>query len=313
MARRRRVRHDIIHRWEGNPAIGMADLSFPCLDICNAGAVRLRDRYVLLLTIQNLDGCESIYLAESADGFHFEVSGAPVMWPSREGAFAEYESNGVEDPRITLLEGQYYVCYTAGSPLGLRLALARTRDFRSFERVALTSEPDTKHGCLFPERVKGRYARLERPREGGSIWVSYSDDLVHWGASEIVLGPRGGFWDQSRIGPGAPPMPVDEGWLLTYYGIKETSAGPLFRIGAAVLDRAEPTRVLGRSDVPLLSPRESYERIGDVGNLVFTCGAVLEPDGELRLYYGGANSCICIGTAPVAEIVDRCMAWGGGG
>ena len=95
--------------------------------------------------------------------------------------------------------------------------------------------------------------------------------------------------------------------------MRETSAGPLFRIGAAILDREEPTRVLGRSDVPILSPREPYERIGDVGNLVFTCGAVLEPDGKLKLYYGGADSCICIGIADVAEIIDRCMGQPGGG
>jgi len=311
--RRSKVRHDIIRRWEGNPAIGIGDLSFPCLDICNAGAVRLADRYVLLLTVQNLDGCESIYLAESDDGLHFEVADVPAMWSSRDGPFAEYESNGVEDPRITLLEDVYHVAYTAGSPLGFRLALARTKDFRSFERVALTSQPDTKHGCLFSERIKDRYARLERPREGGSVWVSYSEDLVHWGHSEIVLGPRAGFWDHHRVGPGAPPIAVEEGWLLTYYGVRETSAGPLFRLGAAILDREEPTRVLGRSDVPILSPRESYERVGDVGNLVFTCGAILEPDGELKLYYGGADSCICVGTADVGEIVDRCMGQPGGG
>ena len=120
--------------------------------------------------------------------------------------------------------------------------------------------------------------------------------------SSLVTG-----WDFHRIGPAVPPIPVKEGWLFIYYGEKLTSAGPLFRLGAAVLDRENPTRVLGRSDVPILSPREPYERVGDVGNLVFSCGAVLEDENQLRLYYGGSDSCICVGSSPVGKIVERCL------
>ena len=119
--------------------------------------------------------------------------------------------------------------------------------------------------------------------------------------------PRGGFWDPSRIGTATPPIEISEGWLIVYYGVKDTSAGPLFRLGAAILDKENPAKVVGRTNVPILSPRENYERIGDVPNLVFSCGAILEPNGELKLYYGASNSCICIGTTDIGAIVAACL------
>jgi len=120
------------------------------------------------------------------------------------------------------------------------------------------------------------------------------------------MSPRGGHWDNSRIGVGTPPAEIDEGWLFVYYGIRETTAGPLFRLGAAILDKENPAQVVGRTNVPILSPREHYERIGDIGNLVFTCGAIIEPDDEVKLYYGGSNSCLCLGTTSVQDVVHAC-------
>lgn len=308
----RGYRRDVIYRWEGNPSIGIDDLPFPCLDIRDAGAVKVGDTYVLLVTIEALDGRTRIYRAEGTDGYRFEVDPEPVLAPTDAEPFSTYEADGLEDPRITPLDGVYYVIYTAKSSLGLRLGIAKTEDFRAFERIGLISQPDTKHGALFPEKIDGRYARLERPREGGAIWISYSDDLIYWGNMHFIMGPRAGYWDYHRIGPGTPPVRVDEGWLIVYYGVKETSAGPLIRLGAALLDAGEPHKVLGRANVPILSPKEPYERSGDVNNLVFSCGAVLEDGGEFRLFYGGADSCICVGTAPVRKMVDRCLDGGNG-
>jgi predicted GH43/DUF377 family glycosyl hydrolase len=230
-----------------------------------------------------------------------------VLAPSEAEPFRKYETAGVEDPRITLLEDGYYVVYTANSPYGYRLALARTKDFRSLERLGFVSQPDTKHGVLFPEKIAGRYCRLERPREGGAIWLSYSDDLVYWGDMRFVMGARHGFWDYHRIGPGAPPIRTDAGWLVVYYGVKATSAGPLFRLGGAILKADEPDKVVGRSDVPLLAPHTLYERVGDVSNLVFACGAILDK-GQLTVYYGASDSCICIGSAPLEKVVELTTA-----
>jgi predicted GH43/DUF377 family glycosyl hydrolase len=173
--------------------------------------------------------------------------------------------------------------------------------------MALISEPDTKNGVLFPRKIEGRYVRLERPRAGGNIWISYSEDLIHWGQWKVVMTPRHGYWDYDRIGASAPPIETDCGWLVVYYGVRELPGGPLFRLGIAFLDIDDPARVVGRSNVPILAPRERYERIGDVGNLVFCCGALLAEDrSELLVYYGAADSCICLASLPREEIELVC-------
>jgi len=305
-----KIHKNIVHRWEGNPVLSIRDLPFQANDVHNAGAIKWNGRYILLVTIESLRGRCELYRAVSDDGKHFEIDKEPFLAPADEEPFATYEARGVRDGRITHFDGVNYIIYLADSRHGVRLALARTDDFSSVERVALVSEPDTKSGMLFPRKIRGKYARLERPREGGNIWISYSDDLTHWGEWDVVMTPRGGFWDYHRIGGAAPPIATEHGWLVLYYGVRELPGGPLFRLGAAFLDLEEPTRVLGRSNIPILAPREQYERIGDVGNLVFSCGAVPSDDGsELEIYYGAADSCICLGTVTMEEL-ERCCLGG---
>jgi predicted GH43/DUF377 family glycosyl hydrolase len=296
---------DIVRRSQDNPIITLRELPFQCADICNAGAARFDGQYVLLITIQSLEGYYHIFRATGGDGHIFSVDPQPFLRPSHAGPFAPYEENGVLDARITFLEGWYYITYDALSTNGYCLGLARTKDFERVERLGLISQPDTKAGVLFPNKIAGRYARLERPWNGKGIWITYSKDLEFWGDSHVLLAPRGGFWDSARIGASTPPHRIDEGWLFIYYGIRDTSAGPLFRLGAAILDGDDPQQVVGRTNVPVLSPRTPYERIGDVPNLVFSCGALFDGDA-VTLYYGAANSCICIGTTTVATIVQAC-------
>lgn len=296
---------DIIRRSKGNPLIALEDLPFRCSKICTAGAVKMDGAYVLVLSIQSLEGINSLYVARGNDGYTFDVEPEPLVAPTEQ--WGEYNQFGVMDGRITYLEDSYYIIYDVYGIHGYRLAIARTKDFKSIERLGFISQPDTKAGVLFPRKVKGKYARLDRPWNGGSIWICYSDDLIYWGWPEVVLTPRQGFWDTSRIGAATVPAEIDEGWLVIYYGVKDTSGGPLFRLGAVLLDRDDPARVVGRTNVPILSPREDYERIGDASNLVFSCGAVLEPGGEVKLYYGASDSCICVGTTKVETIVAACM------
>ncbi len=176
-----RFRHDVVRRWEGNPAISAEDIPFPCNTVFNAAAVKIDGKYILLLRVEDLRGHSVLALAESDDGLHFDIHDEPVMTPATEGPFAKYERKGIEDPRVTFLEGTYYVIYTAVSDFGPRLALARTADFHSFERIALISQPDNKDAALFSRKIGGRYARLDRPMTGtcGHIWISYSDDLIN--------------------------------------------------------------------------------------------------------------------------------------
>ena len=299
---------DIVHRWEGNPLIDICDLDFKCSDIHNAGVVCFRDEILLLVTIEHLSGQRSIHLARSAANGYYVVDSMPFLSPCSEQNYRQHESRGVLDARVTFLDGAYYIVYNALGEHGYRLALAKTKDFQNVERMGLISEPDTKAGVLFPAKIRGRYTRLERPRDGSSIWVSYSDDLVHWGGSQLIISPRSGFWDSDRIGAGAPPIEIDEGWLVFYYGAKDTSSGPIYRVGTVILDKEQPTQVIGRADMPILSPRENYERIGDVPNIVFPSGALVDDSGNIEVFYGAANSCICVGTTTVEKVVRNCIA-----
>ncbi len=299
---------DVVKRWESNPIITVDDIPFPCNTVFNAAAVKLDDQYVLLLRVEDMRGHSVLALACSQDGYNFVIQDEPVMVPSTEGDFALYEHKGIEDPRITRLEGEYYIMYTAASAYGARLALAKTTDFRSFERIALISEPDNKDGALFPRKINGRYARLDRPMVGdmGNIWISYSNDLVHWGDSCVVKSVRNDCWDSWRVGASAPPIETEFGWLEIYHGVKATAGGPIYRLGAAMLDIDEPCKVLCRSAIPILAPREYYERVGDVNNVVFCCGAIMADDGQIRIYYGAADTCICVGHVRLEELMQFC-------
>ena len=299
---------DLLHRYDGNPIIELEDIPFKCNTVFNAAATRFNDEYLLLLRVENLQGRSVFVLAHSPDGYQFKVDDFPVMWPVENGPMAVYETHGIEDPRITLMDGVYYIMYTAFGELGPTVALATTADFKSFERHGLINMPSSKNAALFPRKIGGRYCRFARPASGGggSIWISYSKDLKYWGDHQVVMAPRPGHWDCTRIGAGAPPIETERGWLEIYHGVKDTSAGPIYRLGAVLLDLDDPSKVLGRSLIPVLMPREMYERIGDIGNVVFSCGVIPEDDGTLKVYYGAADTCICLSIGRIDDLIESC-------
>ena len=224
---------DLICRFDGNPILTQDDIPFPCNSVFNAAAARYGDQVILLLRVEDLGGRSVFALARSGDGRAFTVDDEPAMVAARDGEFAKYEAKGIEDPRITPVDGTYYITYTAASGYGPRLALAKTDDFVTFERVALISEPDNKDGVLFPRQIGGRYVRLDRPMTGdvGNVWISYSDDLIHWGHSRVVLPVRADCWDSWRVGASAPPIETQYGWLEIYHGVRATSHGLVIDFG----------------------------------------------------------------------------------
>jgi len=300
---------DFLHRWEGNPIITLEDIPYRCNTVFNGTPVKAGDEYFLLLRVEGQQGYSFFSLARSQDGFHFTVDTEPVMLPAKEGPFARYETRGIEDPRLTEIEGRYYILLTAVSNWGPRIELAETTDFVHYQRIALISEPGNKDGVLFPEKINGRYARLDRPigNNIGSIWVSFSEDMIHWGDHQLVMTPRPGYWDSYRIGASAPPIKTEAGWLEIYHGMKMTRSGPIYKIGSVLFDSENPSRVIARCDEPILSPRETYERIGDVNNVVFACGAIVEANDNIEIYYGAADTCICVATGKLSHLIERTL------
>jgi predicted GH43/DUF377 family glycosyl hydrolase len=300
----------IVRRYENNPILTKDDVPYQVETVHNAGVVKHQGRYVMLFRSHLRNGRSIIGLAESDDGLEFRVRERPFLTPSAQGPLAEYEAFGVEDPRICSIEGAYLITYSAYSRHGVRVALARTTDFVDVERVALITQADYRNVVIFPERFDGRYARLDRPHSEispWSIWLSYSPDLVHWGDSKVVIKPTPYHWDEMKVGPGATPIRTDKGWLNIFHGVFKTMDGAVYRLGVALHDLEDPSRVLGVADDWILQPVDPWEVSGYVHNVVFTCGAVAEEDGTVKIYWGGADSVMCAGSARIADLVSLCL------
>jgi predicted GH43/DUF377 family glycosyl hydrolase len=300
----------IVERYAKNPILTRDHVPYPVVTVHNAGVVKHNDRYIMLFRSHLDSGRCIIGCAESADGFSFQARPRPFLTPAAEGPFAEYEAFGVEDLRICPYEDTYLLCYSAYSRHGVRIALARTSDFERVERLALISQADMRNAVIFPEKIGGRYVRLDRPHSEispWSIWISYSPDLIHWGDSRRIIQAAPYHWDEMKIGPGAPPIKTAQGWLNIYHGVFETMAGAVYRLGAALHDLDDPARVIAVGDRWILQPEDPWEVSGYVPNVVFCGGAVPEEDGEIKLYWGGADTVMCAGTTSVERLVQHCL------
>jgi predicted GH43/DUF377 family glycosyl hydrolase len=300
----------IVRRYDKNPILTREDVPYPVATVHNAGVVKHNGRYIMLFRSHLRNGRSIIGMAESDDGFSFNVHPQPFLVPAEDGLFAEYEECGVEDLRISPVEGSYLLTYSAYSRHGVRNALARTSNFDHVERISLITQADLRNIVIFPEKFDGRYVRLDRPHSEvspWSIWISYSPDLIHWGDSRLIMKPVQYHWDEMKIGPGAPPFKTGQGWLHIYHGVFKTMAGAVYRLGVALHDLKDPSKVIGVSDQWILQPEDPWEVSGYVPNVVFTCGAVPEDDGTVKIYWGGADTVMCVGTAVIDDLVQLCL------
>ena len=300
----------IIERYKNNPILTKNDVPYPVFTVHNAGVVKYNKQYIMVFRSHLQNGRSILGLARSEDGFKFEVDAQPFMTPAKSGTFSEYEEYGVEDPRITKIENKFYITYSAYSRYGVRIGLAVTEDFMSIDRLSMITQSDYRNVVLFPEKIKGRYVRLDRPHTDispWSIWISYSPDLIYWGESKQIIRPMSYHWDEMKVGPGAPPFKTSKGWLSIIHGVFSTMSGGIYRLGVALHSLDDPSNVLGVADNWILQPDEPYEITGYVNNVVFTCGAVPEDNGTVKIYWGGADSVMCVGTANINELVDLCL------
>ena len=301
----------IFQRYENNPIITVKDLPYPANTVFNAGATRFNDETVLLMRVEDRRGISHLTVARSRDGItQWQIDPRPTLIPDPDN-YPE-EIWGIEDPRITCLEEreEWAIAYTAYSRGGPLVSLACTKNFKNFERMGSVMPPEDKDAALFPVRFNDRWAMIHRPVSafpsmGAHIWISFSPDLKHWGDHQILIPARiGGWWDANKIGLSPPPLKTDEGWLILYHGVRTTASGAIYRLGLALLDLENPSKLIVRSDQWVFGPEESYEIFGDVNKVVFPCGWTTIGD-KVRLYYGGADTCIALATASLSEL----LAW----
>ena len=237
-------------------------------------------------------------IARSSNGRQFTVEPRPTML-----AQGPLEAFGLEDPRITHINGKYYITHTAVSPAGIATALASTDDFQNFSRYGLIFAPENRDVVIFPEKIDGKYLAIHRPypKHIGTpgMWLGRSNDLLHWGEYQKIMDVRADMWDCVRIRAGAVPLRTAKGWLEIYHGADKDNR---YCLGAVLLDGDDPSKILARSKVPLLVPEAPYELKGLLGNVVFTCGAV-EWKNELLVYYGAADSVTALAISSVDELL----------
>lgn len=244
--------------------------------------------------VWRLTSISHIRLARSKDGVHFTVDAQP--WIAPDDAFDGY---GVEDARVTQIEDQYYINYTAVSPFGIATKLVTTSDFKGMEHLGMIFPPPNRDVTIFPQRINGEYVCYHRPMPsmgGLHIWSATSPDLRSWGNHQVVLTSKPGDWTGGRVGGGAPPVLIDAGWLSIYHAADKQDR---YCLGAFITDRDDPTRVIKLYEDPIFVPDAPYETNGFFGKVVFTCGAV-KRGNELLVYYGAADEHTALATVDLA-------------
>jgi beta-1,4-mannooligosaccharide/beta-1,4-mannosyl-N-acetylglucosamine phosphorylase len=299
---------DVVWRSKRNPILGRRILP-DSNSIFNSAVVPFGDGFAGVFRIDNRNMEMRIHAGFSEDGINWRIDPNPITFTPDSDVPGPFVYG--YDPRVTKIGDRYYVTWCNGYH-GPTIGVAWTTDFTSFHQKENVFVPFNRNGVLFPRKIKGRFALLNRPSDNGhtpfgDIFYCESPDLEFWGRHRHVMSPvkieKG--WQSTKVGAGAVPIETDEGWLLLYHGVQTSCNGYVYSMGAALLDLEEPWKVIGRAQPFLLAPWETYEMVGDVPNVVFPCAALVDGDsGRMAIYYGGADTVTCMAFAYVSEVVD---------
>jgi predicted GH43/DUF377 family glycosyl hydrolase len=238
-------------------------------------------------------------LMHSDDGKNFSAADDydPIYGES------ELENYGIENCRVTEINGIFYLTYTIVSTHGAGVGLIQTRDWKRFERKGMILPPHNKDCAIFEEKIRDRYFALYRSSGGelgeNHIWIAESPDCIHWGNHKCVAKTREGMWDSARIGAGCSPIQTPKGWLAIYHGADDRNR---YCLGALLLDLKDPSSVIARSEFPFMEPFEPYEIEGLYGNIIFTVGHLVIGD-KLQLYYGASDEVTCGAELSIRELL----------
>lgn len=326
----------VITRFNGGaPILTKDDVPYEADLVFNAGVTKYNGKYVMVFRDDyNFEELKQgkgevsqipktqLGLATSDDGIRWNVAPKPI-WNAE--ILGDPEVQRVYDPRLTVIDGKCYLCFAMDTRHGLRGGIAVTEDFSKIDILSLTV-PDNRNMVLFPEKIGGRYVRLERPfpvySRGGvdrfDAWISYSPDLRYWGDSSLLLAVEDVPFSNDKVGPGAPPIKTSKGWLTLFHSVQidrtrgkngwESSWQKCYCAGIMLLDLENPNRIIGYSKKPLLAPETEWEvDTGFRTNVIFPGGMILEDSGEVKIYYGASDTVECLATADVDDLMQLCL------
>jgi len=316
------MKNSIVTRYPHNPILKPEDMPAPCCAVYNSGVVKSPEgEYIMASRFEEPSKKQLIWVSRSRDGIHFTPDPAPVQLVCSEEEREEFENTVFNysgnligswyDPRINFVEGEYYITYCVGGDYSCRIAIAKTVDFKTFRHVSFPLHILNRNAVLFPEKINGEYWMLHRPQNTastgcGDIWIASSPDLKYWGNCKAVAHPEH-YWENKKIGPAAPPIKTDAGWLIVYHGVFPHSNGVNYACGVMLLDLKQPWKVIGRCPDPILFVQELYEMVGMVPNVVFPGAVIPEPDRTVKIYYGAADYVQCLATAQLDELIAACI------
>ncbi len=283
-----------VYNNQGKVEILNFNLNDPKLDASDARVINY-DGTDYLTTISHLR------LLFSDDGTTFyELEGYPSIFGE-----GKYESYGIEDCRVAKINDIYHLTYTMVSTNGVGVGLRTTKDWKNFEKKGMIFSPHNKDCAIFEEKINGKYYALHRPSSpelgGNYMWLAESPDGIHWGNHKCIAKTREGKFDSKRLGAGAAPIKTEKGWLEIYHG---ATAENRYCLGAMLLDLDDPSKVIARSDEPIMEPVADYEQTGFFGNVVFTNGHIVKDD-TIQIYYGASDEFVCKASFSIKEILTQ--------
>ncbi|MBI4977392.1 MAG: glycoside hydrolase family 130 protein [Spirochaetes bacterium] len=311
------MRYDtLLKRHPKNPIIGPKDFPYGYADqIFNPGQCMFRGKVLLLISVKLADApYTQAHVATSDDGINFEIEKDPLFFVDKNKKFGELDMHPI-DFRITQMGDTYYIMRPGNSEWGCVAFLYKTTDFKTVEPVEIIALPHNRVPCLFPEKINGEYVRLDRPYSVGApyeksyanMWISRSPDLIHWGRHRPLLSRNAFPWAGLKVGP-TVPIKTERGWLEIIHGVQNTFMGFRYSLGAIMLDLNEPEKITGMIKRYILTPETEYEHLGVIPDVVFATGAIADLKArKLRVYYGGADTCLCLAEGDLDEIIDECL------
>ena len=273
----------------------------------NSGFVPFGDDFVGVFRGDTYTGIYKLFVGRSKDGLHFDIDEEPIHFVDKNGNPIP-DTRYSYDPRVVKLEDYYYVIF-ADQAFEVTVGIARTKDFKTFEKLEYPFIPNNRNGALFPRKINGKYYLLSRPSDNaasmfGNIFISESTDLEFWGHHRLITTQGWANWNGVKCGGGPIPIETDEGWLVITHGVLYNVNNVVYSMGAIVLDRDDPSKVIHKCENFLMTPQELYEVVGHTPNVVFPTNVLVGENGKMAIYYGAADCCTCLAFTTIDILMD---------